>query len=76
MKSVLGGGINQYFDVDFGETEQFKNLKEQDLKYRNLIVHGELLDQIDFEQCKKGIDAVNVAEDFSYEHVFKNLIKD
>jgi hypothetical protein len=70
ISEVCQRGLTEYFDVDFGSTEEFENLKDNALKYRNLIVHGELLESIDKETCEKGLKAVEIAIDYLVEKIF------
>jgi len=72
ISEVCSRGIMDYYRVDFGITEEFENLKTCALKYRNLIVHGEILEQIDLEVCKRGMEAVKAAENFLSVNVFSN----
>jgi len=70
ISEVCQRGLKEYFDVDFGSTEEFENLKDGALKYRNLIVHGELLESIDKETCEKGLKAVEIAINYLIEKIF------
>ena len=52
ISGVCERGLKKYFGIDFGNTEEFKNLKEKALKYRNPIVHGELVEKYLFSWDK------------------------
>ena len=70
ISEVCERGINEYFDVDFKSTIEFQNMKEKALKLRNLIVHGELIGNIEEKQCREGIEAVQKAEEYLMTNVF------
>ncbi|MDL1976348.1 MAG: hypothetical protein LWX55_16575 [Deltaproteobacteria bacterium] len=70
ISEICQRGLKEYFDVDFGSTEEFENLKDNALKYRNLIVHGELSENIDKETCEKGLEAVKITIDYLVEKIF------
>jgi uncharacterized protein YegP (UPF0339 family) len=70
ISEVCERGVLAYFDVDFGSTDEFKALKNNALKYRNLIVHGELLESIDKEKCEKAIESVRNAQAYLIQNVF------
>ena len=64
ISEVCQRGLKEYFDVDFGNTEEFENLKNDALQHRNSIIHGENLKSIDEETCKKGLKAVEIAMEY------------
>jgi len=70
ISEVCERGILEHFDVDFGSTDEFDALKNNALKYRNLIVHGELLESIDKEKCEKAIESVRNAQAYLIQNVF------
>lgn len=70
ISEVCERGIKEYFGIDFSNTSEFRSLKKNALRYRNLIVHGELLKNIDKETCEKGIKAIKAAEDYLSDNVF------
>jgi len=70
ISEVCQTGLKEHFEVDFGNTEEFEKLKNDALKYRNLIVHGELLESIDKETCIKGLKAVENAIEYLFENIF------
>ena len=70
ISEVCERGIQEYFNVDFGGTDEFEALKNNALKYRNQIVHGELLESIDREKCDKAIESVRNAQAYLIQNVF------
>lgn len=70
ISEVCERGLKEFSEIDFGNTEEFKNLKEKALKYRNPIVHGNLLESIDKDTCEQGINAVQNAINYLYENIF------
>ena len=70
ISEVCERGIREYFNIDFGSTSEFKALKNNALKYRNLIVHGELLESIDKKKCEKAIESVRNAQAYLIQNVF------
>ncbi|MGR8934830.1 MAG: hypothetical protein ACU837_10645 [Gammaproteobacteria bacterium] len=70
ITEVCTRGIKQHYEVDFGITQEFLDLKNKALKYRNDIVHGEILEQIDQNICKSGIEAVIAAQNYLISNVF------
>jgi len=70
ISEICQRGLKKHFDVDFGNTEEFENLKNDALSHRNKIVHGELLESIDKETCKKGLKAVETAKEYLIETIF------
>ena len=74
ISEVCENGIKTYFNNDFGSTLLYKDLKENALKYRNLIVHGELINNVDKETCEKAIKSVSLAQQYLMENVFKNRV--
>jgi hypothetical protein len=72
ITEVCTQGIKQYYGVNFSNTQEFLDLKNKALKYRNLIVHGEILEQIDQNICESGIEAVIAAENYLISNVFSS----
>jgi hypothetical protein len=70
ISEVCEKGILEHFRVDFGTTDEFKALQTNALRYRNQIVHGELLESITKEQCEKAIESVRNAQAYLILHVF------
>lgn len=70
INEVCERGFLEYFSVDFGNTDEFRRLKENALKYRNLIVHGELIEMVDRETCQRALDSVRDAQNYLIENVF------
>jgi hypothetical protein len=70
ISEVCERGILEYFDVDFGRTDEFKALQNNAFRYRNQIVHGELIESIDNEQCEKAIESVRNAQAYLIQNVF------
>jgi hypothetical protein len=70
ISEVCERGFLEYFDVDFGNTDEFRCLKENALKYRNLIVHGELIERISKEACQKALESVHDAQEYLINNVF------
>ncbi len=73
ISEVCERGILTYFGVDFGSTEEFKALKKNALKYRNPIVHGDLLESIDKDKCDKAIASVKKAQEYLIQNVFSKV---
>ncbi len=73
ISEICERGILTYFGVDFGGTEEFKALRDNALKYRNPIVHGELLESIDKEKCDKAIASVEKAQAYLIQNVFSKV---
>ncbi len=70
ISEVCERGILKYFGVDFGRTDEFKDLQNKALSYRNQIVHGELIDPIDKETCEKALESVSKAQAYLIQNVF------
>ena len=70
ISEVCERGIQEHFGVEFGDTAEFKSLRDNALKYRNQIVHGELLQSIDKETCDKAIESVRNAQEYLIKNVF------
>jgi len=64
ISEVCERGISEYYQVEFGETKEYQNLKEKALKHRNLIVHGEQLENVGEKTCDEAINAVIAARAF------------
>lgn len=73
ISEVCERGLVEHFKLDFGSTEEYTNLKESALKYRNLIVHGELLQSIDKPTCEKALNTVKAAQVYLHEHLFSKF---
>ncbi len=73
ISEICTSGFKELFDVDFGKTKEFENLKEFAIKYRNKIVHGEIVHDIGQEISSKGINAIGDAENYLIENVFIEL---
>jgi hypothetical protein len=53
ISEICSRGINEHLKYDFGATPQWENIKNNLLKYRNLIVHGEQIEEISKEDYLK-----------------------
>jgi len=73
ISEVCERGFLEHFGVDFGSTDEFKALKDDALKYRNLIVHGELIESVDKETCEKAVTSVINAQEYLIENVFNEV---
>jgi len=69
ISEVCENGFKKEFNIDFGTTTEFKDVKEDAFKLRNLIVHGERLNEITYEECQRAIDSLNKAKKFIYENI-------
>lgn len=70
ISEVCKRGFLEYFGVDFADTDEFRSLKENALKYRNPIVHGELIELINRETCQRALDSVHDAQEYLIKNVF------
>jgi len=65
--------FKEIFEIDFGETVEFENLKKYALKNRNKIIHGEIIHDIGKEASYNAIKSVGDAEMYLVENVFTEL---
>ena len=61
ISEICERGIKQEFGLDFGSTDEYIAFKENVLKLRNLIVHGELISELDKPDCSIAIESTHKA---------------
>ena len=71
ISEICKRGIKEYFDFDFGATQEWRDIQKYMLRPRNKIVHGEILKNIDKDECEKGLIAVKKGEKLLKTEVFK-----
>ena len=74
VSEIVTRGFKELFGLDFEKTKEFEKLRDNALRIRNKIVHGEIDYDIGFDKCDEGILAVNRAEIYLINNVFKHLI--
>lgn len=73
ISEICKRGFKEIFEIDFGNTKEFENLKKYALKYRNKIIHGDIIDDIGKEASYNAIKSVGNAEMYLVENVFTEL---
>ena len=71
ISEICKRGIKEYFDFDFGNTQEWKDIQLYMLRPRNKIVHGDILKNIEKDDCEKGLIAVKKGEKLLKEMAFK-----
>lgn len=70
ISEVCSRGIMEYFKFDFGATKEWDDVNKYMLKFRNKIVHGELIKSISRNECEKAILAVKASQELLLEKAF------
>lgn len=71
ISEICTRGFKKYYEFDFETKVEWKNLKDNTLKFRNKIVHGELLESISKKQCELSINSVFEAKHLLENEIFK-----
>ena len=70
ISEICSRGIKEYFEYDFGSTDEWENVRLHLLKHRNNIVHGEQVEEISKEDYLKAQKAQQDAVKVLMDNVF------
>jgi|GEM_PF-1919982 len=70
ITGVCTKGFKEHFDLDFESTLEWRELRDNALRPRNKIVHGEIEEEISDEMCHEALKSVQAAEVYLHNHLF------
>ena len=73
ITEVCTRGFLEIFDFDFESSQEWMNLRDNALRVRNKIVHGETDYEISNEDCHAALESVRFAEIYLHNYLFSTL---